>query len=195
MRPKTISDDELIAVARATFIEHGGGVSTNVIAREAGVSQGTLFKRFGTKEELMKRALGFGALDPLIEQLERGPTGDDIKLQLVDIGTAFISGFARVIPQLIALRGAGFPAPSGCLSRGESVAETLPVRARSALASWLSHAQAEGRLGQFDVEVASLALLAAFKAPSWHTHMFNDIIDVDGFATRLIDGLWVGIQP
>ena len=67
MRPKIKTDEQLLAAARSAFIEFGGAVSTTVIAENAGVSQATLFKRFGTKEQLMKRALGTDAIEPLID--------------------------------------------------------------------------------------------------------------------------------
>jgi AcrR family transcriptional regulator len=51
-RTKTISDEDLLAACRAEFLAQGLQVSTKRIARRAGISEGILFQRFGTKDEL-----------------------------------------------------------------------------------------------------------------------------------------------
>ena len=51
-RRKTISDADLLETARGVFIERGFGASTKEIAQRAGVSEGVLFQRFTTKEDL-----------------------------------------------------------------------------------------------------------------------------------------------
>ena len=57
MRPKKISDEDILEVARQCLMEQGSGVSTQFIADRLGVSQATLFKRFGTKLKLLQAAL------------------------------------------------------------------------------------------------------------------------------------------
>jgi AcrR family transcriptional regulator len=47
-RKKTISDDELLDVARRAFVDEGFAASTREIARRAGVSEGVIFQRFQT---------------------------------------------------------------------------------------------------------------------------------------------------
>lgn len=51
-RPTTIDDDDLIEAARSVFRSKGMNATTAEIARQAGVSEGTLFKRFKSKWEL-----------------------------------------------------------------------------------------------------------------------------------------------
>ncbi len=51
-RTRTISDQTLIEGCRATFLAEGLGVSTRRLARSVGVSEGVLFQRFATKDEL-----------------------------------------------------------------------------------------------------------------------------------------------
>ena len=62
VRPRLFSDAEILQVARRCFLEHGPAVSTTVIASEVGLSQAALFKRFGTKQNLMLLALPLMAL-------------------------------------------------------------------------------------------------------------------------------------
>jgi AcrR family transcriptional regulator len=56
-RKQTISDEALLSAARIVFLKAGVGGSTKDIARRAGVSEATLFKRFGTKADLFFRAM------------------------------------------------------------------------------------------------------------------------------------------
>lgn len=51
-RPKTISDEDLLKACRAEFLAQGLQVSTKRLAQRAGISEGILFQRFGTKDEL-----------------------------------------------------------------------------------------------------------------------------------------------
>lgn len=52
-RPKEVSDEHIVAIARRCFLERGGSISAADIAREIGVSHTTLFNRFGSKQGLM----------------------------------------------------------------------------------------------------------------------------------------------
>lgn len=56
-RPVTISDDTILQAARALFTEKGPRATTAEIAARAGVSEGILFKRFGSKAALHKAAM------------------------------------------------------------------------------------------------------------------------------------------
>lgn len=76
-RRKTIPDDELLAAARQAFIEEGIGISTRAIAKRAGISEGVLFQRFGTKIDMLFKAMVPPPLEveALIEQGATGATG------------------------------------------------------------------------------------------------------------------------
>ena len=56
-RRKTITDLEVLAVARNQFLQEGPGASTRSIAKEAGISEAVLFQRFGTKDGLFFAAM------------------------------------------------------------------------------------------------------------------------------------------
>ena len=51
-RTKTISNEDLLKACRAEFLARGFQVTTKRIAQRAGISEGILFQRFGTKDEL-----------------------------------------------------------------------------------------------------------------------------------------------
>lgn len=62
-RPKLIADAAVLAVARQVFREEGHAASTRQIAEIAGLSQATLFQRFGDKQRLFVAAMLPDALD------------------------------------------------------------------------------------------------------------------------------------
>lgn len=75
-RRKTISDDDVLAIARRIFRERGHTVSTREIAAGAGVSETVLYQRFGSKN-----ALFFAAMVPTAPDLRDlfgppAPAGD-----------------------------------------------------------------------------------------------------------------------
>ena len=62
-RSKTISDEAVLASCRETFLTEGVGVSTRSLAANSGVSEGVLFQRFNTKDDLFFAAMRLPAPD------------------------------------------------------------------------------------------------------------------------------------
>jgi AcrR family transcriptional regulator len=56
-RHKTITDDEIITVARTLFLKNGINASTRDIAKAAGISEAIIYQRFGTKENFFFAAM------------------------------------------------------------------------------------------------------------------------------------------
>ena len=70
-RPITISDDTILEAARALFTEKGPRATTAEIAARAGVSEGIVFKRFGSKAALHKAAMSSGMVAGSIQRETR----------------------------------------------------------------------------------------------------------------------------
>jgi len=101
-RNKTIEDSEVLAAARKVFQEIGHAAPTRDIADAAGISQGVLFQRFGTKDELFFRAMTPDAPD--LEKLFGPYPPKDAEEDLLAIGErlaaylrAFMPTFLKVI--------------------------------------------------------------------------------------------------
>lgn len=62
-RPPTIDTEKLLDVAREVFLEHGIRATTLEVAQRAGVSEGSIFHRFKTKEGLFRAAMRFDEED------------------------------------------------------------------------------------------------------------------------------------
>jgi AcrR family transcriptional regulator len=193
MRPKTISDEDLLRIACRCFVEHGPQVSTTTIALEAGVSQATLFKRFKTKELLMAAALMHES--PILLQHLTAPDPDTcIQAQLRDLGHFMLKVFRNIIPRFMVLASRGSGSPSDLLG-GEN---GPPAQARKAITEWFTAAQDNGQLKQFDAESFAVAFIGML-----HARPFREIILGDTtlkrtdeeYVNSMIQVLYSGIAP
>jgi len=56
-RSKQVSDEAVLAAAKAVFVEHGFGASTREVARRAGISEAVLYQRYKNKVALFFAAM------------------------------------------------------------------------------------------------------------------------------------------
>ncbi len=186
-RPRETTDAQLLEAARACFLERGPRVSTQVVAQAAGVSQATLFKRFGTKEELLLAAMR--PQEPVIIRqldLER-PAREQLEALLSEM-TAF---FFSMLPRLAVLKAAGVE--PGCLFRDE---EPPPIRARRLLTAWLAELHAAGRVRVPDPGSVALALIGSVSTPAMRAFLFGEEPpDPSTYAASVVDLFWEGMKP
>jgi AcrR family transcriptional regulator len=100
-RQKTISDDEVLRIARDVFLQQGHTATTRAVAQAAGVSEAILYQRFGTKDELFFAAMRPGGPD-LEKLLGPAEPPDDARAYLTATVVRVAEHFAEVIP--LALR-------------------------------------------------------------------------------------------
>jgi AcrR family transcriptional regulator len=100
-RHKTISDHEVLQVARDVFRAHGHTATTRQIAVAAGISEAVLYQRFGSKDDLF-----FAAMHPRGPDIEAllGPADppDDAHAYLRTVAVRIGKYLAEIIP--LALR-------------------------------------------------------------------------------------------
>jgi AcrR family transcriptional regulator len=116
-RHRTISDEAVLGIARGLFRTHGHGATTRQIAEAAGISEGVLYQRFGSKDDLF-----FAAMHPRGPDIEQllGPKDpvEDALMYLRAVVVRIGKYFAGVIP--LALRVMTHPSfDPGSLARAQ----------------------------------------------------------------------------
>lgn len=156
-RKSVITDDEILQAAREVFLETGPTATTAEVARRAGVSEGTIFKRYATKKDLIIAAMKMREAVPWQQGLQARVGASELNLQLADLMKELIEFFRMMAPRLALM--------SSCHIRKEEFfgahSEPPPVTGIRALSRYLATEQQLGRLGPCDVEIVARVLLGA----------------------------------
>ena len=190
-RPTHINNEELLRIARRCFLEHGPSTPTATIAAEAGLSQAALFKRFGTKQELMVQALMPPEEPPWTARLEAGPDERPIPEQLRDVGGEMARFFIEMIPCISTMRASS---DFREVLRGRYQVPP-PVRGRRALQAWLDRAVAAGKVRDVDTRAAAEAFIGAMHGRAFLTYIVGEPEPPHAFVDALVDMLWYGLEP
>jgi AcrR family transcriptional regulator len=193
-RPRLIETQEILQTAREAFLEEGVGATTGGIARRAGISEATIFKRFPTKADLFFAAMGFADFDArqTIADL-RG--GEPAEQELETISLRFLEYLNQMVPVLTRLLAhPGFDAAE--------LAEKFPdMPARilvEAVAEHVESEQREGRIGPCDphsVAVAIFGILHNFALLEHIGLLPKSDRSRSALVSSFIDLLWNGIKP
>ncbi|GGL99029.1 TetR/AcrR family transcriptional regulator [Deinococcus aerophilus] len=195
-RPRTITDEQIVEAAREIFLQQGFAATTAEIARRAGVSEGTLFKRYASKEDLFEAAVGLHNYahwrSELLSQLGQGEVRRNLERAFME----FLKEAAAIIPNLMTI-----------LSRGHNpehnpILERLgnPVRQDAeAIAQYLRAELDLGRVRPLDAEVTALMIMGALTTYVHQEHMMVKIgrepLEAGRFVRGLLDVLWPGLAP
>ena len=189
-RVKTVSDAKLLDVARRAFVKEGFSASTKMIARRAGVSEGVLFQRFTTKEELF-----FAAMIPPPADLNRvfhHPSAQGFQL-IEQITLSMLDYFRSTLPVFI-------PLMSHPSFRFEEFAKRHPdspmVTLRRRLVEFMMEEQRAGNVGPVNPGAAALLIwsiahcIAFFEQLGAHGGRFDPNI-----IHETIRCAWDGLAP
>lgn len=101
-RNKTITDEEILAVARSLFLKEGAKASTRTLAKLVGISEAVIFQRFSTKQ-----ALFFLAMVPPPAQLDAifciQPGEKQVISNLESVSLQIVVYFREVMPIFLSL--------------------------------------------------------------------------------------------
>lgn len=193
-RPVSISREQILETARAVFLQHGFGASTAQIAREAGVSEGSIFKRFPTKEALFFAAMGIPELD-LAKEVDPRVGCGEVPANLLALCLVLVEFFRELVPRMSMLWARGGTTP---LELCRNQAEPQPLRILKALTRYFEEEMRLGRVRATDPEI-----LARMIQGSMHNFVFMELIGVrvkvplqaEEYAKSVVDLLWRGAAP
>jgi AcrR family transcriptional regulator len=193
-RPRQVSDEDILEAARETFLTEGPNASVTRIAKRIGVSQAALFKRFGSKTELMMAALAPPMPVALLAMIDEGPDERPIEVQLYEVARRLQQHMRMLIPHMWILKSSGvtFDQITDHFNNAPP-----PVHIRRGLTKWFERAQATGRIRALDPEATSYMLMGGIHARTmicrFEGQMPPEETD-DEWLGHVVETLWRGIR-
>jgi AcrR family transcriptional regulator len=193
-RPSTIREEQILEVARRLFIERGYGVSTAEIAKELGISEGSIFKRFCTKQKLLMAALGLSShrrLEPIADLVGQKTVTENIALLLQE----GIAMFREMMPRMMTLWAVKEISPEELHSDPDSP----PRKVLRALTEYFAKEEELGRVFVEDPEIPARMVMGAvanyvFVRMMGLTQMGHPLAAED-YAEAVAQTLWYGLAP
>ena len=175
VRPKKISDEKVLDVARRCFLEKGPHVSTQEIADQIGLSQAALFKRFKTKEDLFLAALAtkniFTKVMDFLGWLAIHPTKGELAPQMEQMLTKLWNILLELLPRLIAMHNQHTVSIDSLFG---SIKKPPPVRVLSGIALFVRRAQKNGQIDKtLDADALAMNLMGAMQGRVFFTRILS----------------------
>jgi AcrR family transcriptional regulator len=188
-RTTTITTEQILTAAREVFLEQGIAATAVDVANRAGISSGSIFKRYPTKEALFFAALLEPPKPIWNAELEAAIGHGDTRADLLLIAQRIVAYTSEVLPRLVLV---------------VSMRQTpeLPTAPRIqddflALVAYIGREMALGRMARGDPTIPAFTLLHTCtgftmslggKSP---TELFN----ANTFLEDFIAVLWRGLDP
>jgi AcrR family transcriptional regulator len=194
-RPPVVKTEKLLEAARRLFLEHGFAATTAAIARAAGISEGSIFKRFATKEELFFAALGIPEpawIDGLKGRAGQGRVED----ALAEILLQIIEFFRELVPRVTMLWSCRALGSGGPIALFRDRADAPPLRALRGLTDYFEQ---EARLGR--IAIGSAEIAARLFLGSAQTYIFFEMLapatapPAAEYARGVVELLLRGLSP
>ena len=186
-RPLTISNRQILDAARTVFLAHGfTKASTAAIARRAGVSEGSIFNRFATKDDLFRAAMD--EAQPPALTLDRYVGQGDLRKNLIRITVESVHFLSNFLPKLM-LRWSERDLPP------RAKVCDRPREILRALTAFFKAEKAFGRLDGDPPVIARMFMGAVWNYCFMQTVAGDKSMSARLFAKRLVAGLWQGIAP
>jgi AcrR family transcriptional regulator len=192
-RPVTISDEQILEAARIVFVRDGINATTKAIACEAGIAEGSIFRRFPTKEALFSAAMLISRPPAWVQDLDDLVGTGDPHENLVHIAHGLIKCLQEVMPLVMVswANRAGQPV--------EDKSEESPkIRDRRLLMQYLQQEMDAGRLRSCNAEaVARMLFGACFTFVMERSKMKQPLLqkEINTFINSVVDALWEGLCP
>ena len=197
-RPTVIRDETIIDAAREVFLERGYQATTAEVAERAGVSEGSIFKRFSSKVDLFQAAMRSQIEEPdfvktLAARVGQGQVWDN----LVEIGMQVVAFFRTTTP-LMMMKWSN-PGPEGSVPCMMNEPNPPQLRTLARMAGFFEAEARAGRIRRHDPEIIARAFLGAI-----HNFVVFELLfkgheqlpmPAETFVRGLVNLLWGGIAP
>lgn len=190
-RPRKITNEQILKAAQTVFLKQGFGASTQEIATEAGISEGSIFKRFPTKEALFIAAMGMSKVSSVISFTEGMAGQGDLQENLKVIGLKMISFIQELLPKMMMVRSKGLPLPPMLTDSGMAP----PVRVIKALTALFEQEIALGRMQCPHPQIVAMMFLGSITEYVFLTQASAPLPETDVYVDSVVDVLWRSIQP
>jgi AcrR family transcriptional regulator len=118
----------LVDATLPLLLEHGRGVTTKQIAEAAGVAEGTIFRVFESKDDLVTAAIERGLdLEPFLVEIAEIDPELDLRALLLEIVVRLRDRFQRMFSLMAAVGTIGPPRGRHEMSDGRARAESILV--------------------------------------------------------------------
>jgi AcrR family transcriptional regulator len=196
-RTKTIDDAKLLRIAREVFGEQGHTATTRDVANAAGISQGVLFQRFGSKEDLFLRAMTPELPD--LEALLGSYPPRSAKADLVQIADRLAEFFGTLLPTLLHVLAHPDLSPAR-LRKWHTQLPFAPIL--HALTARIHRMQLDGLIRKVNAEAAARSLMSAVHTTAFLDTMLEGSDHAHGHGAHgggnlhvIVDVLWSGLAP
>lgn len=167
-RPTSIQAETILAAARRVFMARGYGAGTALVAREAGVSQGSVFRHFKTKHALFMAAMAAETnVAAWRDRLAAAVGVADPAETLEAAGMLLLERVRTILPRVLLVRSSGITL-AAC---GRRAGGPPAVQYARALAAYF---RGEGRCGRLRM-TDPLAQAHAFVGAIYH-YVFCEVV-------------------
>lgn len=193
-RNTTITEEQILEAARAVFLEEGFGAQTAKIARRAQVSEGSIFKRFPTKEALFFAALRIERPPAWYAELDRRVGSGDCRENLLAIFHGILLFFHEMLPRTVTTMGSLGPMAHKTF---EGMEHPI-VTDNNKLSDFLHREMEQGRLRLCDAKLLARLILGALSSYVFSAMIIRQELtpaELYKIAGGTLDFLWSGIAP
>lgn len=169
-RPVSIQKDVVLEAARRVFMRDGFKASTARIAREAGVSEGSLFKHFKNKCGLFLAAMDVRGEENTWEQRLRDAAGrDDLATTLEAAGIHILERLRLILPRLMMVNSSGITIPK----HDHPGAKPPPLHNIEVICKYFKMEIKAGRLHMASPQAQAHAFMGALAHYAWCETLFG----------------------
>jgi AcrR family transcriptional regulator len=189
-RNKTITDEEILAVARTLFLKKGVNASTRDIAKQAGISEAVIYQRFGTKEDFFFTAMKLP--EARLDAIFCIQTGEgNVVENLECLSLRIVNYFREVMPVFLTLISHPSFSMQTFIKRHNIPAMQLSEK----LTDYLTEESKLGRVHEGNIAIAIDVLLSYLHNIALYETIGAPKTKVDHAVADAISLLWDGLAP